>query len=226
MMIQRSRRRSCPEPCLGTGKEPAVWGRLDVGSRLQWNTPLRSFQDQFRVVLYSFTVWLCPVFVGVWLVVPKDGTATEQDLHTNEVRHPAVIVWLLVTFGATAEQCADARTCNLSTEPYSNRSCCGAAPLAQTFDVGALNKFRWGHQSRNVSFWDDVFPRWENKALDVVHRAVSRAAAEQLRPLVLDVGAWIGPYTLTVLSSSPRAYVSAMEPDPVARSHLLSNVHF
>lgn len=66
-------------------------------------------------------------------------------------------------------------------------------------------------------FWDGMFLKgWEPELARTIRRHVSHKAT------FLDLGAWIGPWTLTACALGRRTV--ALEPDPVAYHHLIVNL--
>ena len=70
------------------------------------------------------------------------------------------------------------------------------------------------------SFWD-FFPDWEVWPRRELKRILSAAKPGSF---FLDIGSWIGPYTLEALSSSSHIHVRALEPDPRANAAWTANV--
>ena len=69
------------------------------------------------------------------------------------------------------------------------------------------------------TFWD-VFDSWEHGQRAAMKENLGKF--EQVN--VLDIGAWIGPYSLSALSTHPGVSVWAIEPDPAAHAQLVENV--
>jgi|GEM_PF-1322108 len=72
-------------------------------------------------------------------------------------------------------------------------------------------------QPTHRRFWtEQLAAGWERATLDFVERYAVAGAA------FLDIGAWVGPFSLVAASQGAR--VIALEPDPVARAALEANV--